>query len=132
VASLSRKRHKSDNTKKQRPLQMTPILQNTWLNSSNKREGYPQRLSKEHAMGFLSWIILGLIAGALAKWLMPGENGGGWFLTMLLGIAGAFVGGYVGSLAGFGGADGLNIGSIVTATLGAFILLFVYTRFIKD
>ncbi|GAA5646599.1 MULTISPECIES: GlsB/YeaQ/YmgE family stress response membrane protein [Vibrio] len=82
-------------------------------------------------MGIISWIILGLIAGALAKWLMPGKDGGGWIATMLLGIGGAFVGGFVGQMLGFGKADGVNIGSIVTATLGAFILLFVYNRFIK-
>jgi len=78
-------------------------------------------------MGFLSWIILGLIAGALAKLLMPGKDGGGWIITMVLGIAGAFVGGYLGSMLGLGGAaDGVNIGSIVTATAGAFVLLFIY------
>ena len=44
-------------------------------------------------MGILSWIIFGLIAGALAKWIMPGQQGGGIFLTILLGVAGAFVGG---------------------------------------
>jgi uncharacterized membrane protein YeaQ/YmgE (transglycosylase-associated protein family) len=78
-------------------------------------------------MGILSWIVLGLIAGALAKLLMPGKDGGGWLVTMALGIAGAFVGGYIGSLLGLGGsADGINIGSIVTATVGAFVLLFVY------
>ncbi|WP_394239661.1 GlsB/YeaQ/YmgE family stress response membrane protein [Vibrio astriarenae] len=82
-------------------------------------------------MGIFSWIILGLIAGALAKWLMPGKDGGGWIMTMLLGIAGAFVGGFIGGFLGFGGADGINIGSIVTATLGAFLLLFVYNRFIR-
>ena len=80
-------------------------------------------------MGFLSWIILGLIAGALAKLLMPGKDGGGWIITMVLGIAGAFVGGYLGSMLGLGGAaDGVNIGSIVTATAGAFVLLFIYKR----
>ena len=83
-------------------------------------------------MGFLSWIILGLIAGALAKWLMPGNDGGGWIATMVLGIAGAFVGGFLGSFIGLGGADGVNIGSIITATLGAFVLLFVYNRFLKN
>ncbi|HHC6644456.1 TPA: GlsB/YeaQ/YmgE family stress response membrane protein [Vibrio parahaemolyticus] len=82
-------------------------------------------------MGIISWIILGLIAGALAKWLMPGKDGGGWIATMLLGIAGAFVGGFVGGILGFGGATGVNIGSIITATLGAFILLFVYNRFLR-
>ncbi|MCV5264084.1 GlsB/YeaQ/YmgE family stress response membrane protein, partial [Escherichia coli] len=57
-------------------------------------------------MGIISWIILGLIAGALAKWLMPGKDGGGWIATMLLGIAGAFVGGFLGGILGFGGATG--------------------------
>lgn len=78
-------------------------------------------------MGVIAWVVLGLIAGALAKWLMPGRDGGGWFVTMSLGIAGAFVGGYLGTLLGLGGgADGVNIGSIVTATAGAFVLLFAY------
>lgn len=79
-------------------------------------------------MGILSWIILGLIAGMLAKWLMPGKDGGGFIITTLLGIAGAFVGGFLGSLIGLGGMDGLSLGSIVTATAGAFILLFVYKK----
>ncbi|MGP8309068.1 GlsB/YeaQ/YmgE family stress response membrane protein [Vibrio sp. YIC-376] len=82
-------------------------------------------------MGIISWIILGLIAGALAKWLMPGKDGGGWIATMFLGIAGAFVGGFLGSFLGLGGANGINIGSIIIATLGAFVILFVYNRFLK-
>ena len=82
-------------------------------------------------MGILSWIIFCLVAGALAIWFMPGGDGGGWIATMLLGIAGAFVGGFLGGMLGFGGATGVNIGSILTATLGAFILLFVYNRFLK-
>ena len=78
-------------------------------------------------MGFLSWIVLGLIAGALAKLLMPGKDGSGWIVTMVLGIAGAFVGGYLGSMLGLGGAtSGVNLPSIVTATAGAFVLLFLY------
>ena len=78
-------------------------------------------------MGILSWIVLGIVAGALAKWLMPGKDPGGWFVTMLLGIAGAFVGGYLGSYIGAGvTGGGLNIASIGTATAGAFLLLFVY------
>jgi uncharacterized membrane protein YeaQ/YmgE (transglycosylase-associated protein family) len=82
-------------------------------------------------MGMLAWIVLGLVAGALAKWLMPGKDGGGWIVTMVLGIAGAFVGGYLGSMLGLGGAtDGLNLGNIATATAGAFVLLFVY-RLVK-
>ena len=82
-------------------------------------------------MGILSWIILGLLAGALAKWIMPGKDAGGWFMTMLLGIAGAFVGGYLGSQIGVGvTGGGINLTSIGTATAGAFLLLFVY-RMIK-
>lgn len=83
-------------------------------------------------MGIVSWIILGLIAGALAKVLMPGKDGGGWIVTCLLGVAGAFVGGYLASLAGIAGAsaDGVNLASIATATVGAFVLLFLY-RLIK-
>jgi uncharacterized membrane protein YeaQ/YmgE (transglycosylase-associated protein family) len=78
-------------------------------------------------MGFLSWIVLGLIAGVLAKVLMPGKDGGGWIFTIVLGIAGAFVGGYLGSLLDLGGqANGINLGSIATATAGAFVLLFVF------
>ena len=83
-------------------------------------------------MGILSWIVLGLLAGALAKWLMPGPDGGGWIMTMLLGVAGAFVGGFLGSFLGVGvTGGGLNIASIATATAGAFILLFVYNRIRK-
>lgn len=79
-------------------------------------------------MGFFSWIILGLVAGALAKWLMPGDQGGGWVITILLGIVGAFVGGWVGALVGLGSVTGVNIGSIVTAVVGAVIVLFVYGK----
>jgi uncharacterized membrane protein YeaQ/YmgE (transglycosylase-associated protein family) len=86
---------------------------------------------REVKMGVFAWIVLGLVAGALAKLLMPGKDGGGWIVTMVLGIAGAFVGGYLGSMLGLGGAtDGLNLGSIATATVGAIVLLFVY-RLVK-
>lgn len=79
-------------------------------------------------MGILSWIILGLLAGVLAKWLMPGKDSGGFIITTLLGIAGAFVGGYLGNLIGFGSVNGLSLGSIITATVGAFILLLAYRK----
>jgi uncharacterized membrane protein YeaQ/YmgE (transglycosylase-associated protein family) len=78
-------------------------------------------------MGIFSWIVLGLLAGALAKWLMPGKDGGGWILTIGLGIVGAIVGGYLGTQLGFGGpVDGVNMGSIGTATAGAFVVLLVF------
>ncbi|CAJ1765758.1 hypothetical protein LGKMAHEF_02632 [Aeromonas salmonicida] len=53
-------------------------------------------------MGFITWIVLGLLVGILAKWIMPGRDGGGFFMTVLLGIIGAMVGGYVGTLLGLG------------------------------
>jgi uncharacterized membrane protein YeaQ/YmgE (transglycosylase-associated protein family) len=81
-------------------------------------------------MGILSWIVLGLIAGALAKWIMPGKDSGGIIFTILLGIVGAFVGGWIGSLVGLGTTGGLSLGSIITAVVGALILLFIY-RMIK-
>ncbi len=79
-------------------------------------------------MGIISWIILGLLAGMLAKWLMPGKDGGGFIITTILGVAGAFVGGFVGSLIGLGTTGGLSIGSIATATAGAFIILFICNK----
>jgi uncharacterized membrane protein YeaQ/YmgE (transglycosylase-associated protein family) len=86
---------------------------------------------QEFVMGFFSWIILGLIAGALAKLLMPGKQGGGWFVTMLLGIVGAFVGGWIGTLIGFGSVTGVNFGSIATAAFGALIVLAIFARLRK-
>lgn len=77
-------------------------------------------------MGILSWIILGLLAGILAKWLMPGRDGGGMIMTILLGIAGAFVGGWIGTRLGFGSVTGFNLGSLFTAVMGAMVLLFLF------
>ena len=77
-------------------------------------------------MGFLSWIALGLIAGALAKLIMPGKDPGGIIVTILLGVAGAFVGGVIASLVGIGGPTRFSIGGIILATIGAIILLVLY------
>lgn len=81
-------------------------------------------------MGIISWILLGLVAGALAKWIMPGKDPGGLIITILIGIAGAIVGGWVGSIVGIGSVSGFNIGSIATSVGGAVILLAVY-RWVK-
>lgn len=81
-------------------------------------------------MGILSWVILGLVVGVLAKWIMPGKDPGGFIITTLLGIAGAFVGGFVASLFGIGGVGGLNLVSLLIATGGALLLLFIY-RMVK-
>ncbi|MGI6656973.1 MAG: GlsB/YeaQ/YmgE family stress response membrane protein [Desulfobulbus sp.] len=79
-------------------------------------------------MGFLSWIVFGLIAGVLAKWIMPGKDPGGLVVTILLGMAGAFVGGSISSFFGLGSFTGFNLGSLVIAVAGALLLLFVYRR----
>ncbi len=81
-------------------------------------------------MGILTWIILGLIAGAIAKLVMPGDDPGGFIITILLGIAGALVGGFVASALGFGSVSGIDFGSIAIAILGAVLLLIVYRMII--
>jgi uncharacterized membrane protein YeaQ/YmgE (transglycosylase-associated protein family) len=77
-------------------------------------------------MGILTWIILGAIAGVIAKLIMPGDDPGGFIITILLGIAGALVGGFIASALGFGTVTGLNIWSIVIAILGAILVLLIY------
>ena len=77
-------------------------------------------------MGIIAWIVVGLIAGALAKLIMPGDDPGGIIVTILLGIVGAFVGGFIVNLLGGAGVSGFNLWSIVVATIGAIILLAIY------
>ena len=78
--------------------------------------------------GFLSWIIIGAVAGVLGKFIMPGKDPGGFIVTILLGIAGALLAGFVGQAVGIYG-PGENAGWIA-ATLGAIALLGVY-RLVK-
>ncbi len=80
-------------------------------------------------MGILSWILFGLIAGALAKWIMPGEDPGGWIVTILIGIAGAFLGGFIGTMIGLGDVTGFDFRSLLLAIGGALLLLFAYRKF---
>jgi uncharacterized membrane protein YeaQ/YmgE (transglycosylase-associated protein family) len=77
-------------------------------------------------MNFLWWALFGLIAGALAKLVMPGKGPGGIILTILLGILGAVVGGYIGTQVGFGDVSGFNIGSMLLAVGGGVLVLFIY------
>ena len=72
----------------------------------------------------IAWIIIGLVAGALAKLIMPGDDPGGIIVTILIGIAGAFVGGFLANLLGFGGSGLLY--TIIVAVIGAIILLAIY------
>ena len=77
-------------------------------------------------MGFLSWVVLGLIAGAIGKWILPGNDPGGFIVTIVIGIVGAVIGGFIGTALGFGAVDGLNMGSIAIAVLGSVVLLMIF------
>ncbi len=79
-------------------------------------------------MDVLSWIVLGFLSGLLAKLIMPGKDPGGFIITTLLGIAGALVGGFLGSLVGLGTTGSLNFGSVLTAVAGALVLLYLYRK----
>lgn len=82
-------------------------------------------------MNIISWVILGGIAGAIAKLIMPGKDPGGFIVTILLGIAGAIVGGFISTKIGFGTVSGaFDLVSLIIATGGALILLLLY-RMIK-
>jgi uncharacterized membrane protein YeaQ/YmgE (transglycosylase-associated protein family) len=77
-------------------------------------------------MGIISWIIFGFIAGTVARLIHPGRDPGGCLVTILLGIGGALVGGYVGTSLGWGRVSGFELRSLGLAVLGALILLIVY------
>ena len=78
-------------------------------------------------MGILSWIILGLVAGAIAKALHPGKDPQGCIVTMIIGIVGAVVGGWIATMLGWGTVDGFNLYSILVAVGGAVLALAIYT-----
>jgi len=77
-------------------------------------------------MGIISWIVFGLIAGLLAKIIMPGKDPGGMILTILIGIAGALVGGFISTSLGYGDISGFDLRSLGIAIGGAIVLLFGY------
>jgi uncharacterized membrane protein YeaQ/YmgE (transglycosylase-associated protein family) len=72
-------------------------------------------------------ILVGFVAGAAAKYIMPGKDGGGFVMTTLLGVGGALVGSFVGGLLGIYTAS--LIGDVISATAGAVVILFIYNRF---
>lgn len=76
-------------------------------------------------MGLLSWIVVGLLAGAIAKMLLPGKDPKGCLVTMGIGIAGALIGGFLATRMGYGGVTGVNFGSLATAVLGAILFLLL-------
>jgi uncharacterized membrane protein YeaQ/YmgE (transglycosylase-associated protein family) len=77
-------------------------------------------------MGIFSWIVMGLIAGLVAKFIMPGKDPEGIIITSLIGIGGGLLGGYIGSFFGLGTVTGFNIGSILLAIGGAVLLLILF------
>ena len=78
-------------------------------------------------MGFISWIVFGLIAGVIAKFLMPGRDPGGFIITILLGIAGAFVGGFIAGVLHMGGdMQTFSWNNLIFAVIGSLVLLFGY------
>lgn len=78
-------------------------------------------------MGIIGWIILGLVAGAIAKAIMPGRQGGGWIITLVLGVVGALLGGFLGSLLFDVSLDGFfDITTWLLAIGGALVVLLIY------
>ncbi len=81
-------------------------------------------------MGWLIWIVLGLVAGIIAKLIMPGRYPGGFNVSAILGLIGALLGGFISTRLGFGDVTGFNLPSIIIAVLGSILLLLIY-RMIK-
>ena len=76
-------------------------------------------------MGILLWIIFGIIVGAIARWIVPGEGPGGIIGDLVVGIVGSVIGGWIYSLFGHIGVTGFNIGSFICAIIGAVVLLWI-------
>jgi uncharacterized membrane protein YeaQ/YmgE (transglycosylase-associated protein family) len=77
-------------------------------------------------MGILLWILFGLIVGVIAKFLMPGGGPQGIIITIVLGIVGALLGGWIGTMLGLGGITGFNVPSMLIAIGGAMLVLLIY------
>lgn len=84
--------------------------------------------SKYDIMDLLYWTISGLIAGLVAKILHPRKDPGGWLVTILIGIAGALIGGWAGHMAGWGMPGSFSIRSFILAVAGAVLFLWLYGR----
>lgn len=84
-------------------------------------------------MNFLAFLILGLIAGAIAKMILPGRQGGGWIITLVLGVVGALLGGFLGNLLfGVGVDEFFSLSSWLLAIGGAIIVLLIYGAITKN
>ncbi len=82
-------------------------------------------------MGIISWIIFGLIAGILAKWIMPGDDPQGCIITVILGIFGSVLGGFLGTALGLGTVTGFDIRSLFIAVMGTILILALHRKFYK-
>jgi uncharacterized membrane protein YeaQ/YmgE (transglycosylase-associated protein family) len=80
-------------------------------------------------MGLLLWIVFGIVAGSVAKLLMPGPDRLGIVGTIFVGVAGAIVGGFIGALSGAGGFIGFDFRSLLMAIIGSLLVLFCYRSF---
>ena len=82
-------------------------------------------------MGIIGWILLGFLAGLIAKALMPGEERGGFILTTLLGIGGALLGGFLASVLGLGDPidEFFDLSTWVAAVVGALVILFAWNAY---
>jgi uncharacterized membrane protein YeaQ/YmgE (transglycosylase-associated protein family) len=76
-------------------------------------------------MGALSWIVLGLLAGLIAKWLTSGSDPKGCIVTIVIGIVGAAIGGWVGTQLGLGSVSGFDLRSLALAVMGSIVLLLI-------
>lgn len=84
-------------------------------------------------MGLISWLILGLIAGALAKMITPQDEKGGWISSIIVGIIGSMVGGFLGGLIGINRIMGNSwLGSLIIAVGGAVLVLYIYHKYLKE
>ncbi|MFP5251457.1 MAG: GlsB/YeaQ/YmgE family stress response membrane protein [Actinomycetes bacterium] len=84
-------------------------------------------------MGILGWIVLGLIAGAIAKLILPGRQGGGWIMTLILGVVGALLGGWLGSMIfGVGLEDFWSLQTWIVAIVGAIVVLLIWGLVTKN
>ena len=84
-------------------------------------------------MGILGWIVLGLVAGAIAKLILPGRQGGGWIITLILGVVGALLGGFLGSvLFNVGLEDFWSIQTWLLAIGGSIIVLLIWGLITKN
>lgn len=84
-------------------------------------------------MGLIIWLLIGLAAGAIAKMITPQKEKEGWVSSLVIGILGSMIGGFLGKFIGITQMiGGTLLGSLIIATLGAILLLFIYHKYLKD